>query len=250
MRNYIIFGLILLLAIGGLVSYALSQEEVKDPVCGTKMKVAEAKFKSEYAAKTYYFCSADCKAKFDHAPEKYAAEKPAMMSGMMAPGAVCCEMNGEMMKEVKVEKKETPEGQVVTMTSDNPQVVKKLQEMVKQCQQGMMSEQHKEMMSAHKEMMQKHMEMTGQKKETAEQKAETTTGKKEETAGQEQTLPAGKMKNMAQMGQCRHMQAMGGAGHMRQGVMMCQGVCLMHNENYTSTVTNIDNGVRIEIKKK
>jgi len=250
MRNYLIFGLILVLAIGGLVSYALSQEEVKDPVCGTKMKAAEAKFKSEYAGKSYYFCSADCKAKFDHAPEKYAAEKPAMMSGMMAPGAVCCEMNGEMMKEVKVEKKETPEGQVVTMTSDNPQVVKKLQEMVKQCQQGMMSEQHKEMMSGHKEMMQKHMEMTGHKKETAEQKSETTAGKKEETAGKEQTLPAGKMKKMAQMGQCQQMQAMGGAEHMGQGVMMCQGVCLMHNENYTSVVTNIDNGVRIEIKKK
>ena len=253
MRNYLIFGLILVLAIGGLVSYALSQEEVKDPVCGTKMKAAEAKFKSEYAKKTYYFCSADCRAKFDQAPEEYVVKKPATMSGMMTPGAVCCGMNSEMMKEVKVEKKETPEGQVVTMTSDNPQVVKKLQEMAKQCQEGMMSGQHKEMMAAHKEMMEKHMEMMKQKKEKkemAEQKAETTAGKKEETAGKEATQTMGNMKNMEQMGQCKQMEAMGGAGHMGQGVMECQGVCLMHNENYTSTVTNIENGVRVEMKKK
>jgi Cu+-exporting ATPase len=209
MRNCLILGLVLLLVAGGLVSYAFSQQEVKDPVCGMKMKASEAKFKSEYAGKTYYFCSADCKAKFDQAPEKYVSQKDTEMStgmksgmkagmkcgekmGMMSemkPEMVCCAMKGELMKEVKMEKKDTPDGQIFTMTSTNPEVVKKLQEMVKQCQEGKMAGQQKEMMAGH-------------------------------------------------------------AGGKGQSTMMKEGCCLMHNKNYTSTVSDIENGVRIEIKKK
>lgn len=47
-------------------------ELVTDPVCGMKIDPKTAAGKSTYAGKTYYFCSADEKAKFDKEPAKYA----------------------------------------------------------------------------------------------------------------------------------------------------------------------------------
>lgn len=45
----------------------------KDPVCG--MNIGEnSQLQSAYAGKTYHFCSASCKAKFDQAPERYAEQ--------------------------------------------------------------------------------------------------------------------------------------------------------------------------------
>ena len=46
----------------------------KDPVCGMQLAEASAAAKSDYTGKTYYFCSAACKAAFDKNPEKYAAK--------------------------------------------------------------------------------------------------------------------------------------------------------------------------------
>ena len=46
-------------------------ELVTDPVCGMKIDPKTAAGKSVYAGKTYYFCSADEKAKFDKEPAKY-----------------------------------------------------------------------------------------------------------------------------------------------------------------------------------
>jgi Cu+-exporting ATPase len=45
--------------------------QVIDPVCGMKIDAKSAAGKSVYAGKTYYFCSADEKAKFDKEPQKY-----------------------------------------------------------------------------------------------------------------------------------------------------------------------------------
>lgn len=43
---------------------------MEDPVCG--MKVDEnSEFSSDYGGRVYYFCSADCKKKFDLNPVKY-----------------------------------------------------------------------------------------------------------------------------------------------------------------------------------
>jgi Cu+-exporting ATPase len=42
-----------------------------DPVCGMKIKKADAKAKHEYNGKTYYFCMEGCKEKFAADPEKY-----------------------------------------------------------------------------------------------------------------------------------------------------------------------------------
>ena len=43
-----------------------------DVVCGMKIDPAKAAGQSQYQGKTYYFCSASCKAKFDATPQQYA----------------------------------------------------------------------------------------------------------------------------------------------------------------------------------
>ena len=48
---------------------------VKDPVCGMDVNPAKA-LKTEYLGKTYYFCSKDCKAKFDKNPSQYVPAPP------------------------------------------------------------------------------------------------------------------------------------------------------------------------------
>lgn len=50
---------------------------VKDPVCGMKIDPAKARGKAEHKGKTYYFCSADCKARFEKNPAKYAEKESA-----------------------------------------------------------------------------------------------------------------------------------------------------------------------------
>lgn len=44
----------------------------KDPVCGMDVDKQKAAGHSEHHGKTYYFCSAACKQKFDKEPAKYA----------------------------------------------------------------------------------------------------------------------------------------------------------------------------------
>jgi Cu+-exporting ATPase len=44
----------------------------KDPVCGMQVDPAKTAGSSEYNGKTYYFCSASCKQKFDRDPKQYA----------------------------------------------------------------------------------------------------------------------------------------------------------------------------------
>lgn len=44
----------------------------RDPVCGMQVDERRAAGQSEYKGKTYYFCSAGCKAAFDQNPERYA----------------------------------------------------------------------------------------------------------------------------------------------------------------------------------
>ncbi len=47
------------------------QDTAVDPVCGMKIKKADAKATYEYKDKTYYFCMTECKDKFVKNPEKY-----------------------------------------------------------------------------------------------------------------------------------------------------------------------------------
>lgn len=43
----------------------------KDPVCGMTVDEKTAKYKTTHVGKTYYFCSAGCKATFDKNPSKF-----------------------------------------------------------------------------------------------------------------------------------------------------------------------------------
>ncbi len=44
----------------------------KDPVCGMQIDEKQAAGKSEHQGQTFYFCSPNCKQKFDENPEQYA----------------------------------------------------------------------------------------------------------------------------------------------------------------------------------
>jgi xanthine dehydrogenase accessory factor len=46
--------------------------EVTDPVCGMVVRVTQARYTSEHASTTFYFCCGGCKERFDRAPERYA----------------------------------------------------------------------------------------------------------------------------------------------------------------------------------
>lgn len=43
-----------------------------DPVCHMEVDEKESKVQSKYQGQNYYFCSEDCKGKFDEEPAKYA----------------------------------------------------------------------------------------------------------------------------------------------------------------------------------
>ena len=49
-------------------------ETYVDPVCGMEVTPETAADSVEYGAKTYYFCSAGCRAVFESNPEKYVAQ--------------------------------------------------------------------------------------------------------------------------------------------------------------------------------
>jgi Cu+-exporting ATPase len=42
-----------------------------DPVCKMEVNPASAEAQSEYEGQTFYFCSAECKRKFDANPQQY-----------------------------------------------------------------------------------------------------------------------------------------------------------------------------------
>lgn len=210
MKGYLIVGLAGLLLLGFSGWMLSSTEEVRDPVCGMKLKAETAKFSSEYKGKKYYFCSTDCKTKFDQNPGKYVAEeKTAAM-----PEAICCALTGDILKEVRVEKKEADGGFIATMTSANPEVVKKLQTTLKQCQEGKM---------AGGQEMKGGQAMATTPKTCCEEKME--------------------QKQHEQMGHKEH------GEHAASGEKK-EACCLMHDQSYAINLTNLPNGVRVEFKKK
>jgi YHS domain-containing protein len=44
----------------------------KDPICDMEIDEEIAEFKSQYGSQTYYFCSEECKKRFELKPEQYA----------------------------------------------------------------------------------------------------------------------------------------------------------------------------------
>lgn len=49
-----------------------AEVEATDPVCGMSVKIASARYRSEHAGQSFYFCCAGCKRKFDDEPARYA----------------------------------------------------------------------------------------------------------------------------------------------------------------------------------
>jgi YHS domain-containing protein len=75
---------VLVLAVSALQTQA--QDTAKDPVCGMSVKIATAKYTSDYKGTKYYFCSEGCKTSFDKEPEKYLAKTNAPAAGDMGGG--------------------------------------------------------------------------------------------------------------------------------------------------------------------
>lgn len=48
-----------------------------DPVCGMSVDENTAPAKANYQGQTYYFCSTECKTKFEQEPQKYSREQQA-----------------------------------------------------------------------------------------------------------------------------------------------------------------------------
>jgi YHS domain-containing protein len=44
----------------------------KDPICGMKVDEKRPAGTSNYAGRTYYFCSNNCKVEFEKTPARYA----------------------------------------------------------------------------------------------------------------------------------------------------------------------------------
>jgi YHS domain-containing protein len=107
-------------------------ETAKDPVCGMSVKKAEAKYTYDYKGTTYYFCSEGCKTEFSKNPEKYltkdaAASMGGMHASMMAGKsgmAGCPFMSADVDKKIEA----TKDGAVITLTSKNAEMVKKIQD--------------------------------------------------------------------------------------------------------------------------
>jgi len=47
---------------------------IQDPVCGMKVDERKSEYQSETQSRTLYFCSADCKKRFDAEPERYLTQ--------------------------------------------------------------------------------------------------------------------------------------------------------------------------------
>jgi hypothetical protein len=69
--NYTTVLNIVFLAVAAVLVGLTLRRGARDPVCGMTVDRHKTPFRTEYAGKTVYFCSADCKARFDAAPERY-----------------------------------------------------------------------------------------------------------------------------------------------------------------------------------
>jgi xanthine dehydrogenase accessory factor len=58
------------------VPVAEARHEEIDPVCGMTVDVADARYRTVYEGRTYYFCSAGCLESFEADPSRYASVSP------------------------------------------------------------------------------------------------------------------------------------------------------------------------------
>jgi Cu+-exporting ATPase len=72
-----------------------SMKTVIDPVCGMKVVPEEARWKTEYAGRTWYFCGQSCLKKFEAEPQKYDGSEAAPVKPAAAAtgGEYTCPMH-------------------------------------------------------------------------------------------------------------------------------------------------------------
>ncbi len=73
-----------------------SASAVKDPVCGMAVDPHTAKHRADYKGRTYYFCSARCRERFEAEPEKYLAPEIAKAPPPPAGTIYTCPMHPEV----------------------------------------------------------------------------------------------------------------------------------------------------------
>ncbi|HXU29991.1 MAG TPA: heavy metal translocating P-type ATPase [Thermoanaerobaculia bacterium] len=76
-------------------------EPVLDPVCGMTVNPATAKHRAEHGGKTYYFCGAGCREKFEKDPARYLAPKTEEARPEPAPPGSqwTCPMHPEIVRD-------------------------------------------------------------------------------------------------------------------------------------------------------
>jgi uncharacterized membrane protein YraQ (UPF0718 family)/YHS domain-containing protein len=75
--NYTTFLNILFLAIAAALIGLTLRRGARDPVCGMTVDRSKTQFRSDWGGKTYYFCGAACKKRFDAEPESFVkASRP------------------------------------------------------------------------------------------------------------------------------------------------------------------------------
>lgn len=73
--------------------------KVTDPVCGMTIEDKEAAGTSTYKGTTYYFCSANCKEKFDKAPDSYTSEETIRQDPARKDAIYTCPMHPEVRED-------------------------------------------------------------------------------------------------------------------------------------------------------
>ena len=69
---------------------------VKDPVCGMDVDPHTAEHRADYQGRTYYFCSARCRERFEAEPRKYLAPESATVEAVPEGTIYTCPMHPEI----------------------------------------------------------------------------------------------------------------------------------------------------------
>jgi YHS domain-containing protein len=93
-----VFGLTIILS-AVLIALAVSDEVVKDPVCGMEVNPAEAQWKVEGKGGALYFCAEPCLLKFCEEPTAYLTieklEELQICAGGVCTDPECCQAKTE-----------------------------------------------------------------------------------------------------------------------------------------------------------
>ncbi|WP_454883365.1 heavy metal translocating P-type ATPase [Sphingomonas oryzagri] len=73
--------------------------EVRDPVCGMRVDPARSSHHVEHGGRTWYFCSAGCRAKFVADPAAYLSPAPRSVPAALPGGIWTCPMHPEVRRE-------------------------------------------------------------------------------------------------------------------------------------------------------